>query len=397
MSIGQTTVTNRDRLHVESGREFVGNYLLTPDQSTGTIVVEFPLNPRIMPALRLQQMAGLYDLYRVRSFSCSVTPSCPSTVAGSYIIVLDPDPKMVYSDLAHAVRAQAMSSTPGGVTTSLWLPALAHLRVNRRNEWLICDEENETDFAKTRFGNLALAIISPPSGFTGQLSLALNLTYTIEFKGRSLMTIEIPEPPLTRLGPIAYSEVILTSPGTTHIPVLRTNPHTLIPGAQAAVYDIAALSPLNEVEEWFLDTALEGGTYPFVAFNRITDNPYTVGSFFTTREAANAFRNASDAYAGWTAAGPSTWLRDPPSQGWSGLLTFFFNPTSQPDSALSRPLPESLAQNMATLQVSPSRTESFECLSQTESQPSSIPSRLPLASLPSRGSPSRQATAAPRS
>lgn len=167
------------------GSEIVDILGLSPGAANGDLVAEFLINPRLLVDTRLSRQAALWDLWKVNQFCVEVIPSVPTTVAGSYVMGVDPDPKADYAGMSSLNRVKALSNVPGGGIYQLFQPAKAKLSARRNTEWLFCNPDNDEPY-KTMAGVVACALVAPPAGITGQLSLTFKISYDILFKGQSL-------------------------------------------------------------------------------------------------------------------------------------------------------------------------------------------------------------------
>lgn len=167
------------------GSEIVDILGLSSGSLNGDLIAEFIINPRLLIETRLSRQAALWDLWKVNRFSVEVIPSVPTTVAGSYVMGLDPDPKANYAGMSALNRVKALSNVPGGGIYQLFQPARAELMAKRNSEWLFCNPDDDEPY-KTMAGVAACALVAPPAGITGQLTLTFKITYDIMFKGQSL-------------------------------------------------------------------------------------------------------------------------------------------------------------------------------------------------------------------
>lgn len=170
---------------VFTGSEIVDFPVVASTDPLGTILFEMVVNPRMFLESRLGKQADLWDMYKVKSFAAELIPSVPTTVAGSYMLGIDPDPKADYAGMSPLNRIKALSNVPGGGIFQMFQPSRAPLQSLRTNEWLFCDPSADEPY-KTMAGVMACVLVAPVAGITGNLSLTLKIHYVFEFRGQSL-------------------------------------------------------------------------------------------------------------------------------------------------------------------------------------------------------------------
>lgn len=165
--------------------EFLTTVSVPAGAGPGTLLYTAHLSPQSLLNTRLKTIASLWDQYQVKRYTMTITPSAPTTVAGSYAASIDPDPFNA-DELEEMTADQVqrnVSTTPGSCERSLWDRGSTTL-MSPNKEWLFTDPKGGNEL-KTEFGSVALIVFNTTAGYTGNIDLTLRITYTFAFKGAS--------------------------------------------------------------------------------------------------------------------------------------------------------------------------------------------------------------------
>lgn len=173
--------TNVDRTHVETNREQVGLFTISPTSGVGDSTV-IKMNPLTLAGTRLQAMARNYQKYRFRRVSVTIQSSASTSIGGLYVVGYNSNPDAELS--AGLATVQRIATLPGAVSANAWRTVTSRARLEDPNKWYNLDADSE-EVMQTTQGYFAIAVQIPSTG-TGPTTYAVWLDYTIELKGNAL-------------------------------------------------------------------------------------------------------------------------------------------------------------------------------------------------------------------
>lgn len=160
-----------------SGTDCCGTFTVSPNSAVGTIVYQQPISLADMGISRLATEATLWSRWRPKRLLLRVVCSGASTTFGGLVVGWTPEETW-----------QATLSTSDGARIASFRPSVV-MRLNETRtlsipcetltKWYLTDGERGLSIHGTVVG----AVSAIPGGFTGQLSVAFYLDWTIEFEG----------------------------------------------------------------------------------------------------------------------------------------------------------------------------------------------------------------------
>lgn len=160
-----------------SGSDCCGTFTVSPNSAVGTIVYQQPVSLVDIGISRLATEATLWARWRPKRLLLRVVCSGASTTFGGLVVGWTPEETW-----------QASLTTSDGARIASFRPSIV-MRLNETKtlsipcesltKWYLTDGERGLSV----HGTIVAAVSAIPGGFTGQLSVAFYLDWTIEFEG----------------------------------------------------------------------------------------------------------------------------------------------------------------------------------------------------------------------
>lgn len=165
---------------VTSGTDCIENATIASNATKGAVMFCKALTPFSIPNTRIQIESLLWQRWRPKKLTVTTVGSGPATAGGAYVLAWIPDPHLVsgaridYLSLAlSAERSKvvrfdqaATFEVPCGLTT----------------KWLLTEGTPEN----ISHGTFIAAVITPPVGIKGAVTVPLILNWHVEWQGRKL-------------------------------------------------------------------------------------------------------------------------------------------------------------------------------------------------------------------
>ena len=111
-----------------TGRDMVQTLSVSSAPATGDRIVSFRVNPSEMPALRLNQLQGMYQRWHINGLRVVYEPACPTTTVGSIIAYYDYDVMDAIGEHGGSAAVQQAAAHIDATQTNVWSGACWSIR-----------------------------------------------------------------------------------------------------------------------------------------------------------------------------------------------------------------------------------------------------------------------------
>lgn len=217
------------------GSDYLGSGNVDKSRLPGSLLMSGPLNPLTWRNTRIGREAALWQRWRPRALTIRALGSGPMTSGGSYVLCWSPDVGVNFADSGDNNISIALASEKA-VMARVDQPSSLSIPYQTTTRWL----DTEATPMSSSHGSVAIVLISPPTGVSGNISFPILLHWDVEWQGRKL---DIQAGPQGKISPDSgYSDLFTTSDSSFDSTILTFKAHaggSMVPfhmSAPGAVY-----------------------------------------------------------------------------------------------------------------------------------------------------------------